>query len=323
MPTLVFEKKAYQRDPEESVLDCLLRHGVAVPHSCRSGVCQTCLMRAVTGSPPAASQNGLKESLRQQGYFLACVCRPEQDFAATLSGPELIRVPARVISVAKLSRRIAQVRLDPGAAIEYRAGQFLNLWRSDGLGRTYSIASLPHTDDFIELHVARVDQGRMSSWIHDELQAGDDIVLSTPRGECCYQAGNPDQPLLLIGTGSGLAPLYGVLRDALYHGHRGPIWLYHGSQDPDGLYLGEELRTLEREHDNFHYTACLSDTSPGEGPLGQFAHEAALTRHPELKHWRIYLCGNPLMVNQAKKKAFLAGAALTDIHTDPFVSAPP
>ena len=319
MPTLIFEKQHYQRNPEETVLDCLLRHGVSVPHSCRSGVCQSCLMRSIDSDPPAAAQHGLKDSLRQQRYFLACACAPEGDIAATLSGPVLIRLPARVISVEKLSRRIARVRLDPAGDFDYRAGQFLNLARGDGLTRPYSIASLPYTEDFLELHVARHEQGRMSSWIHDELQPGDELAVSTPLGECCYRPEHPQQPLLLVGTGCGLAPLYGVIRDALHHGHTGPIWLYHGSRDREGLYLVEELRGLARAHDNFKYVPCLDSPAAGEADFTlQRAHEAALARHTDMKGWRVFLCGHPEMVKQTKKKTYLAGAALADIHADPF-----
>lgn len=320
MPTLTFESNHYPREPQESVLDCLTRHGVKVPHSCKSGVCQSCLMRAVKTEPPAAAQRGLKDSLKQQHYFLACACTPEGDFAATLSGPELIRLPARVVAIEKLTRRIARVRLDHADAFEYRAGQFLNLSRGDGLTRSYSIASLPYTDDYLELHVARLDGGCMSSWIHDELRTGDEIAVSTPLGECCYRPDHPDQPLLLVGTGCGLAPLYGVVRDALHHGHRGPIWLYHGSRDRDGLYLVEELRALAREHDNFNYVPCMDSPAPGEEDFTpQRAHEAALSRHRDMKGWRIFLCGHPEMVKQTKMKSYLAGAALTDIHADPFL----
>jgi NAD(P)H-flavin reductase len=324
MPTLTFENNDYQRELQESVLDCLTRHGVNVPHSCKSGVCQSCTMRALKTDPPAAAQRGLKDSLKQQRYFLACACTPEGDFAATLSGPELIRVPARVVSVDKLSRRIARVRLDHNGAFEYRAGQFINLWRGDGLTRSYSIASLPHTEHYLELHVARLEQGRMSNWIHDELRPGDVLAVSAPHGECCYRPEHPHQPLLLIGTGCGLAPLYGIVRDALHHGHPGPIWLYHGSREREGLYLVDELRRLAHDHDNLHYVPCLtSAAADGEDYLPQRAHEAALARHADLKDWRVFLCGHPDMVKQTRMKAYLAGAALADIHADPFHIAAP
>ena len=79
MPRIFFEKQSYACQDNESVLDCLTGHGVPVPSSCRSGICQTCLMRAVEGAVPLAAQQGLKETLRAQNYFLACVCKPTND----------------------------------------------------------------------------------------------------------------------------------------------------------------------------------------------------------------------------------------------------
>ena len=45
----------------------------------------------------------------------------------------------------------------------------------------------------------------------------------------------------------------------------------------------------------------------------------ALTDWPNLKGWRVFLCGHPEMVKSAKKRAFLSGAAMQDIYADPFV----
>ena len=49
---------------------------------------------------------------------------------------------------------------------------------------------------------------------------------------------------MLAGAGTGLAPLYGIARDALAQGHTGPVWLFHGGVDLRGLYLAEELKAL-------------------------------------------------------------------------------
>lgn len=320
MPTLTFDGAAYERAEEETVLDCLTRHGVAVPHSCRSGICQSCIMRAVKNNPPAAAQTGLKDTLKDQNYFFACICTPLGDFNATSEAPALVRVPARVRSVDKLSRKIARVRLDVVPPYDYRPGQFLNVYRADGLIRSYSIASVPQYESYIELHVQRYDSGRMSTWIHDQLKTGDDLHLSSALGECYYRPGKNAQALLLVGTGSGLAPLYGIVREALRHGHTAPIWLYHGSRTYDGLYLVDELRALARDCTNFNYVPCLSGESGREGFTSMRANDAALQRHPQLKNWRVFLCGQPDMVNATKKKSFLAGASLSEIHADAFVS---
>lgn len=322
MPDLIFEGKGYERLPDETVLECLMRYDVQVPHSCKNGICQSCLMRAVKADPPAESQKGIRKSLQDQRYFLACCCSPQGDFEATLRAPELIRLPARVLAVDKLSPRIVRVRLDPAERIDYRPGQFLNLFRSDGLVRSYSIASIPQTEEFLELHVARIDGGRMSNWIHYDLQTDANLEISAPLGDCYYQPGIPGQPLLLIGTGCGLAPLYGIVRDALYKGHEGPIWVYHGSRDRDGLYMVDELRDLARDFSNFNYQPCLSGEDEMEGISCGRVNDVVFKRHTSLKHWRVFLCGHPDMVTQSKKKAFLAGATLSDIHADPFHITP-
>jgi NAD(P)H-flavin reductase len=318
MPTLTFEGQRYGRDASETVLDTLSRHGVAVPHSCKSGICQSCLMRAVKSEVPPDAQKGLKDSLKSQNYFLSCCCKPEGDFTATLEQPEQFRIPARVVSLAPLNSSVMRVRLEPREPIEYRAGQFLNLRRPDGLVRSYSIASLPQRDEFIELHVKRIADGRMSAWVHEQLSAEDSVEISQPLGECYYRPGNPEQALLLIGTGCGLAPLYGVIRDALHQGHSGPIRLYHGSRSCDGLYLIDELRDLAREHRNFTYVPCTSNEPTLDGVLQLRANDAAFKQNANLKNWRVFLCGHPDMVNATKKKAFLAGANLKDIHADAF-----
>lgn len=318
MPRIRFEQHTYVLADDESVLDGLTRHGVAVPSSCRSGICQTCLMRAVHGDVPAAAQHGIKESLRERRYFLACSCRPTADLEVALPSDDDVPLTlAEVIGKDPLNADITRFRLRVPAGFAYRAGQFINLHHHEHV-RSYSLASVPQTEEYLELHIQRIDAGRVSGWLHDECRPGDPLTLHGPFGDVYYRKGDPDQDLLLIGTGSGLAPLWGIARDALAQGHRGAIHLFHGSRAVAGLYLVDELRALAQVHPNFSYTPCISGGGPAENVSAGRANEIALQRFPRLKGWRIFLCGNAEMVKGAKKKAFLAGAALQDIHADPF-----
>lgn len=321
MLTLTFDERRYSLNDGETVLDCLTRNAVQVPNSCKSGICQSCMMRCVQGEVPAEAQKGLKDSQRAEGYFLACVCVPQVDIEVTLNAPDLFLMPVTVESLSSLNENIARLRLRTAQPIEYRAGQFVNLRRGDGLIRSYSLASIPQHDAYLELHVQRNNGGQMSGWIHAQLKEGDTLQVSMPRGECYYRPDMPEQPLLLIGTGSGLAPLYGVIRDALQSGHRGPVWLFHGSRRRNGLYLTDELRELAAVHNNFFYVPCLSGETGIDGYVSSRADAAALRQHPNLKNWRVFLCGHPEMVKLAKRNVFLAGAALRDIQSDAFISA--
>lgn len=318
---LRFGQTVYDCRPGESVLKALLRQGVEVPYSCGKGACFTCLLRCVGGSPGAKAQEELKETLRLQGYFLACQCVPEADLEIARADDAELFVPTEVASLRDLSCDVRQVMLRPFGPFEYHPGQFINLRGPAGLVRSYSLASLPESDGMIELHVRRYDNGAMSGWIFDGLARGQRIDIQGPNGSCFYVPGNPAQPLLLIGTGTGLAPLLGIARDALFRNHGGPIRLYHGSRTRGGLYMDEPLKALAAAQANFTYVACASrdESDEEDGGLRRGrADDVAFADLPSLAGWRVFLCGYPPMVAEAKKRAYLAGARLQDILADPF-----
>jgi CDP-4-dehydro-6-deoxyglucose reductase len=320
MASIVYEGKTYACESGESVLDCLTRHGVLLPSSCRNGVCQTCMMHAVSGSIPEQAQKGLKDTLKVQGYFLACVCRPENDMEIRQADVENLRHHATVSALERMNSNIMRVRLKPAKPFNYQAGQFINLLHQNAV-RSYSIASLPGEDE-LELHIRHVPNGRVSSWVHQQLSLDDDIEFHGPAGDCFYVPGRPEQPLLLIGTGTGLAPLYGILRDAINQGHTGKILLFHGSLHRDGLYLVDVLQHLTDIHDNIQYTPCVLH---GDAPLGGaigVIDEVVMRALPDLKGWRAYLCGDPEIVRRLQSRIFLAGASMQEIYADAFTFVP-
>jgi CDP-4-dehydro-6-deoxyglucose reductase, E3 len=291
----------------DTVLDALLRAGIAVPHSCRAGACQSCLLQAKSGPVPSMAQQGLKESLRAQNYLLACLCRPQEDLSLAPPG-QGVRIPAVLSETDWLSDSVLRIRLAAAESLGHRPGQYLTLFRPDGFGRSYSIAG-PE----LELHVRRVPGGAMSNWLA-EAQPGQAVTLQGPAGDCFYTPNDPTQPLLLAGAGTGLAPLYGILHDALRQGHQGPIWLYHGALNERGLYLTAELQLLAAMHTNFEYRPALLDR---DGPLPEM-----ITRdHPKLTGWRGFVCGDPTIVNLLRKRLFLGGMASRAISADAFLPA--
>jgi CDP-4-dehydro-6-deoxyglucose reductase, E3 len=320
MASIVYEKKTYSCKPEESVLDCLTRQGVLLPSSCRNGVCQTCMMHAVSGHVPEQAQEGLKDTLKVQGYFLACVCRPEHDMEIRQANVEGLRHRATVSAMERLNKNVMCLRLRPTKPVDYQAGQFINLFHQD-TARSYSIASLPGEDE-LELHIRHVPDGRVSSWVHQQLSLNDSVEFHGPAGDCFYVPGRPDQPLLLIGTGTGLAPLYGILRDAIDHGHTGEIYLFHGSLHRDGLYLVEALQHLAAMHANIHYIPCvLHGEAPVDGAIGAI-DDVVMRSLSDLSGWRSYLCGDPEIVRRLQSKIFLAGVSMREIHADAFTFTP-
>jgi len=305
--------------PGETVLDALLRENINIPYGCKAGACQSCVVQSLDAKPPAKAQGGLKDTLKSSGHFLACQCHPEQPMTLKLSKEAASFVDGRVAVNEPLNRNTQLLIIDINDADRYRAGQFVNLQRSDGLTRSYSIANIPHASGTLEFHIRRLPGGRFSTWVHEELKVGDSIPVSEPQGHCFYLPDRKEQGLLLIGTGTGLAPLAGILADALSHGHSGPIRLFHGSREHEDLYRVNEMRELAERHPNFSYTPCISSGDAPEGFTQGRVHDAALSAQADLVSWRVFLCGHPDMVKSAQKQAYLKGARLADIYCDAFV----
>jgi len=302
----------------DSVLDALLREQADIAFGCRQGACQACLTRSLAGPPPADAQTGLKDVLRQQNYFLACLCYPQQDMLISLESGADRFTEATVIGKAWLNADTLLLTLQCQQALDFYAGQFVNLKRADGLLRSYSISNQRSHGDQLAFHIRRLAGGQFSEWVHKDLAIGDTLGVSEPQGLCYYLPEQPQQSLLLIGTGSGLAPLAGIISEALQQGHNGPIHLFHGSRNLEGLYWVKEMRQLARQYPNFFYTPCISSDEAPEGIAKGRAHDVAMSTLSGLKDWRVFLCGHPDMVHQAKRQAFLKGASIQNIYADAF-----
>ncbi len=304
--------------PGETVLEALERIGVGPSSGCRSGSCCKCLLAG--DSPPPESQKGLRPTLSSQGYFLACQARPTGRLVLRGSGSEPEPVETKVVHTETVAPDVLRLRLKPSGSIDYKSGQYVDVMGPGGASRSYSLASLP-SDGFLELHVRRLRGGQVSPWLHDRV-AGDRISVRGPYGQCFYVADTPERPLLLVGAGTGLAPLLGIARDALARGHSGRIDLIHGGLRPDRLYLRDELAELAEANGVLHVHACVLEAATEReraGALDQVAIEVA----GDLVETRTYLCGDPALVAQLRRALFLAGAPSSEIYADAFTPAPP
>jgi len=281
------------------------------------------MMRAVSGAPPPESQQGLEPGLVERGYFLACVCRPTEDLEIVMSGDDVKSyIEALVIAKEQLSEEIVRVRVVPAAPFDYRPGQYVNIRRADGAVRSYSLGSLP-TEDSLDLHIREIPGGEMSAWLASEVQVGSRILIEGPHGDCVYsESTQPEKPLLLVGSGTGLCPLWGILRDALAHGHCGPIRLFHGSYTRSGLYLIEDLKALAADHESFSYHPCVDVAGEGDDLMVGRVDQVVIDALPDLQGWEVFLCGHPGMVEATRNAVLGAGANEADIHCDPFTPTP-
>lgn len=314
---VTFAGRDYERHPGESVLETMARHGVGLPSACRAGACHTCLLRAEDGDPGEAGQRGLRPSLAARGYFLACLARPSADLTVGTAGQDVM-TPATLAGSRWLSRDVLSVRVRPQRPVSFRAGQHVTLDRGNGIARVFSIANLPGEAggaSGLEFHVRVRPGGAVSGWLAGAAQ-GAPLRIGVPAGDCFYLPGSPGAALLLAGTGTGIAPLLAIARDALRNGHTGPMTMIHAGASPARLYLGErQPRALTGMP--VRWLACAR--SRGEDITAAVTAEFARTGHPA--GTRAYLCGGSNSVVSMRRALFLAGMSLRHIQADQFVPA--
>lgn len=107
------------------------------------------------------------------------------------------------------------LRLEVPDRVEHLPGQHyaVRLTAPDGYvaQRSYSIVSAPD-DPLVELFVERLDEGEVSSFLADVVEAGDELEIQGPIGGWFVWTG--EEPALCVGGGTGVAPFVGMLRHA-------------------------------------------------------------------------------------------------------------
>jgi ferredoxin-NADP reductase len=108
---------------------------------------------------------------------------------------------------------------DPsGAPVLFTPGQFLTLHLTiDGraLRRAYSIASTPSDGGAVTIVVKQIDNGLVSRHLHRTLRVGDTLETTGPSGSFVVPAATAPRHLVLFAGGSGITPIFSILRTAL------------------------------------------------------------------------------------------------------------
>ena len=317
MPTIHWQDRAVEAQTGQSALDALLNAGVVIPYACRAGACQSCLVRARAGELPQQAQAGLRDDQRARGEVLACRLPVTDGLHLEPAGPSSIVGEMILTRRVHPTEGVAVLHLLPPPGLRPLAGQLLHLIREDGLSRPYSVASLPD-DPLIELHVRQVLGGQMSTTLCDAAPIGARFGVRGPFGDCTLRPGEQDRPLLLVGVGTGLAPMLGLARDAFAQGWRAPVTLIQAGLNVGALYQPEALLTLAAAWPGLNWRRVVLQGPAPEGvDIGDVV-EASKQSYAAAPSARVYLCGDAAVVNRLRRALFLAGASLSALHADPF-----
>ena len=305
----------------DTVLSAAMAADLMLPYGCRNGACGTCKGRILDGEVDygAYQPSTLTDADKSAGLALFCCAKPRTDLVIEVrevrrAGDIRIRkLPCRVESIEKPCADVAIVRikLPANERLQFLAGQYIDLLLKDGRRRSFSLATAPHDDALLELHIRHVAGGVFTEQLFNDYRGREILRFEGPLG-AFYLREDSDKPIIFVAGGTGFAPIKGVIEHALHHhiDQSRPMVLYWGVRAKRDLYL-PELPGQWQKSANFTFIPVLSDPAPDDAWPGRtgFVHQAVLDDFADLSGYQVYACGGPAMIDAARK-SFVAARGL-------------
>jgi ferredoxin-NADP reductase len=250
-----------------------------------------------------------RNRLRQpgQGYDYSAEIKSGREMVTSLH-PK--RMQLRLVEIEQETPTTKTFRFEPTDAPlpPFRPGQYVNLFLDvDGVltSRPYSISSPPGIDT-LDLTVKEKPGGFVSPYLLNELQVGDQVESTGPKGKFYHEPLIDGDELVFLAGGSGITPFMSILEDMLKKNQAESlnIHLIYGSRMPEDVIFGQQLQALADSHPNFKYALVISEPPPGyQGLTGfldadQIRAQLADPQSGEISYLaqkKFYICGPNVM----------------------------
>jgi ferredoxin-NADP reductase len=209
---------------------------------------------------------------------------------------------ATVSAVKQETPRVKSFRLELPMWMPHLPGQHydVRLTAPDGYQaqRSYSIASSPLDEGGIELTIDCLDDGEVSPYFHDVVVEGDQVEVRGPFAS--YFVWRGEEPVLLVGGGSGVVPLMAMLRKARLEGRADLLRVLVSARSPDDLYYADEL---PGDGVRIVWTRSAPPDEPRGAGRMTVDDLAPLVRAEQ----DVYVCGSPAFADAATDRLREAG----------------
>lgn len=227
---------------------------------------------------------------------------------------------AEVVEKRALTPAVRHVglRLADASGFSFRPGQFIQFVLDERTLRQFSIASVPAKLPLIELCVDISPMGRGSRFI-EGLELGDRVTFRGPFGVFTVPPAET-RPLEFVATGAGIAPIRAMIFEVFerVHGAPSPVTLTFGNRTPSDAPYHDEWQALAARNPTFRYSPTLSQPSADWQGLQGRVTDALQSRKAEFPGRTFFLCGNPEMVDDARKLLGVLGIPEADVHFEKF-----
>ena len=294
----------------DTLLSSLASNKIFIPSACGGkatcGLCKVKVNEGV-GELLPTEEPFLSPEERKDGVRISCQIKVKNNISIIIPD-EFFNIREYVTTVEKITELtydIKEFRLkikEPGE-INFKSGQYVQIRTkpydkvTQSVSRAYSISSKPSEKNIVELIIRLVPGGICTTYMHDHIKPGDEVIISGPYGDF-YIRDDADQFIFIAG-GSGLAPIKSMIYDNLEKGIDKPMTLFFGAGSKKDLYYYELFSELDKTNDKFKYIPALSMPLPEdnwEGKTGLITQVVAEYVEDE-KSKHAYLCGSPGMLD--------------------------
>jgi NAD(P)H-flavin reductase/hemoglobin-like flavoprotein len=228
---------------------------------------------------------------------------------------------ARVVGHLRPNGSTALVTLEPDSPYPFKAGQYASVetLRWPRVWRPYSIANAPAPDGLLSLHVKAIDAGWVSSALVHHTRVGDLVRLGPPVGSMVCDP-RSQRDVLLVGGGTGLAPMLALAEELSRWNDRRRVHLYFGVRRIEELYCLERLAAMVKRDPLLRVVPCVSQDHRFRGERGLIAD--VLAQHaPEHDEWTrhdVFVAGSGPMVASTVGRLLDFGVDQRRIRFDSF-----
>ncbi len=215
----------------------------------------------------------------------------------------------------------------------YNAGQYVTIKvpvESRENRRAYSISSSPEVDKDFFVTVKKVDQGVVSVYLNENLKIGDSLEVMPPMGSFSPAMDNNKQNYVLFAGGSGISPLYSILKSVLASDENTNICLFYANRSINSIIFYDELKALEAKYINrfkvvFTLTEYDENWSGQKGRFNSMNVSVLIHRHAEtiFRNAEHYLCGPQGMMRQIENALDILSIDKKNIRKESFTAPLP
>jgi propane monooxygenase reductase component len=310
--TLLPADITFECSEEETILSAAIRRGLSLPYGCRKGNCGTCKAQVLEGEVDLEIESAysLSDFERDQGFTLLCSAYALCDTTIEMEGldasdlddglPGPVDFLAEVVEIRQLTGDIRGLHLAIDRELDFRTGQFaqLNVVGHDAW-RSYSMANPASQKNRLEFMMKLVPGGAFSGLL-DGLAPGDRLEGNGPHGS--FWVRDHDRPLLLVGGGAGMAPLWGMLQDLAERDDPRPVRFFYGARTPQDLFHLDEIAAVGKQLSDFEFVPALShvdESAAGGHECGLITDVVERRIGRGIGDYDAYLCGPPPMIDAA------------------------